>query len=459
MGEDHTGGTETPTCITGKTCEKCGGEYGKLGHDWGAWQSKGDNKTHTRSCQREGCTAVDTANCGGDGTATCVTAGTCTDCDGQYYGGHNFAKYRDSDANNHWYPCLNENCKARKDVDDHWFAQGNMYLKSAATCISNAVYYTNCASCYYKGTDTYVYQGGQLDPNNHDGGTEVKNIKAATCTEKGYTGDTYCKGCGEKLSDGTDIPATGHDWAAATCTTPKTCKVCKVTEGDVAGHTGGTANCHAKAVCEVCKEAYGDLALDNHDGGTEVKNAKAATCTEKGYTGDTHCKGCDVKLSDGTDTPALDHNWGKWTSNGDGTHTRVCSRDKSHSENGKCSGGKADCCHKAKCEVCGGAYGSLASDNHSDLKHFPAKRATTHAEGNIEYWYCSGCGKYYKDAGATKEITQKDTVIRKRRSSSGSTTGDKTIESPKTGDAGIVLYIGMAALSLTGGVWLRWKEQ
>lgn len=154
----HTGGTETPTCTTGKTCEKCGGEYGKLGHDWGAWQSNGDNNTHTRSCQREGCNAVDTANCGGDGTATCVTAGTCTGCGGPYYGGHNFAKYRDSDANTHWYPCLNENCEARKDVADHWFVPGNIHLKSAATCISNAVYYTNCTICYYKGTDTYVYQ-------------------------------------------------------------------------------------------------------------------------------------------------------------------------------------------------------------------------------------------------------------------------------------------------------------
>lgn len=86
-----------------------------------------------------------------------------------------------------------------------------MYLKSEATCISNAVYYTNCTSCYYKGTDTYVYQWGQLDPKNHDGGEEVKNAKAATCTEKGYTGDTYCKGCGVKLSDGTEIPATGHN--------------------------------------------------------------------------------------------------------------------------------------------------------------------------------------------------------------------------------------------------------
>lgn len=361
----HSGGTETPTCTTGKTCDKCGEEYGILGHDWSAWQSNNDNKTHTRSCKRDGCNAVDRASCGGDGAATCVTLGTCTDCGGPYYGGHNFAKYWDSDANTHWYPCLNENCKARKDVEDHWFVQSNMYLKSAATCISNAVYYTNCASCYYKGTDTYVYQWGRLDPNNHDGGTEEKNTKAATCTEKGYTGDT-------------------------------------------------------------------------------------------------HCKGCDVKLSVGTDTPALDHNWGKWTANGDGTHTRTCSRDKSHSENGKCSGGKADCCHKAKCEVCGGAYGSLASDNHSDLKHVPAKRSTTRTEGSIEYWYCSGCGKYFRDAAATKEITKADTVIAKRSGNSGftgATTGDKAIESPKTGDAGIVLYIGMAALSLTGGVWLRRKEQ
>lgn len=104
----------------------------------------------------------------------------------------------------------------------------------------------------------------------------------------------------------------------------------------------------------------------------------------------------------------------------------------------------------------------LASDNHSDLKHFPAKRATTRTEGNSEYWYCSGCGKYFRDAAATKEITKADTVIAKRSGNSGftgATTGDKTIESPKTGDAGIVLYIGMAALSLTGGVWLRQKEQ
>lgn len=169
MGEDHTGGTETPTYTTGKTCEKCGGEYGKLGHIWGDWQSSGDNKTHTRSCQREGCNAVDTASCGGDGTATCVTWGTCTVCGGQYYGGHTFpAGWKwDSDTNvgrdaeKHWLRCLN--CEeGRKEEMAHFFAPGNIHLKSAATCISNAVYYTNCATCNYKGTDTYVYQGANL---------------------------------------------------------------------------------------------------------------------------------------------------------------------------------------------------------------------------------------------------------------------------------------------------------
>ena len=260
-GEDHTGGTETPTCTTGKTCEKCGGEYGILGHDWGDWQSNGDNKTHTRSCQREGCNAVDTASCGGDGTATCVTAGTCTDCGQRYYSGHYFAKPSKYgyNENAHWFAC--SYCEEGREAENaHYFVQGNMHLKSAATCISNAVYYTNCAICYYKGTDTYVYQWGQLDPKNHDGGTEVKNAKAATCTEKGYTGDTHCKGCGVELASGTVIPAKGA-----------------------------------------------------HTGGTEVRGKKDATCTTAGYTGDTYCKDCGVELASGKAIPATGHTGGTAT--------------------------------------------------------------------------------------------------------------------------------------------------
>ena len=327
-GDDHIGGTETPTCTTGKTCEKCGGEYGILGHDWGEWTANGDNKTHTRTCKRDGCPAVETKNCGGDGTATCVTMGTCTDCGGQYYSGHYFAKpyTYGYDENYHWHAC--RYCEEGREAEGaHYFIPGNIHLKSEATCISPPVYYTNCNICNYKGTDTYVYEWGNKNPKNHDGGEEVKNAKAATCTEKGYTGDTYCKGCNVKLTDGTDIPATGHDWAAATCTTPKTCKVCKVTEGDALGHK---------------------------------------------------------------------------------------------------------------------------------LTHVAAKQPTTFVAGNIEYWYCTVCSKYFRDAAATQEITKDATVTHKE---SAPIQDNKTVKSSKTGDAGVMLYAGMAVLSLTGCAWLRRKEK
>ena len=86
----HTGGTETPTCTKGKTCEKCGAEYGILGHDWGAWRPN-DDGTHIRSCTRSNCDAVDTANCTG-GTATCSAKAVCVTCG---------AEYGEKDSNNH----------------------------------------------------------------------------------------------------------------------------------------------------------------------------------------------------------------------------------------------------------------------------------------------------------------------------------------------------------------------
>ena len=110
------------------------------------------------------------------------------------------------------------------------------------------------------------------------------------------------------------------------------------------------------------------------------------------------------------------HTYGEWTSNGDGTHTRQCTVDGcTGSETKDCSGGTATCKDKAKCAVCGKTYGELDAKNHADLKHVPAKAATRIAEGNIEYWHCGGCDKYYKDAAAQDEIKQEDTVIAKRR--------------------------------------------
>ena len=110
------------------------------------------------------------------------------------------------------------------------------------------------------------------------------------------------------------------------------------------------------------------------------------------------------------------HTYGDWVSNSDGTHTRQCTVDGcTGSETKDCSGGTATCTEKAKCSVCGAGYGDLNPAHHANLVNVPAKAATTSAEGNIEYWHCGGCGKYYKDAAAQDEIKQEDTVIAKRR--------------------------------------------
>ena len=133
------------------------------------------------------------------------------------------------------------------------------------------------------------------------------------------------------------------------------------------------------------------------------------------------------------------HTFGEWTSNGDGTHTRKCTVDGCNGvETKDCSGGTATCTEKAVCEVCGKAYGELDANNHSGLKHIDAKAATKDAEGNIEYWYCSGCKKYYKDAKATQEITKAQTVTAKLPSDnngSNNKPGNNATTSPQTGDS------------------------
>ena len=134
------------------------------------------------------------------------------------------------------------------------------------------------------------------------------------------------------------------------------------------------------------------------------------------------------------------HTYGEWVSNGDGTHTRQCTVDGCNGlETKDCSGGKATCAEKAVCEVCGKAYGELDPKNHTDLMHIPPKAATEDSEGNIEYWYCSGCNKYYSDKDGTKEIKKADTVTA------------KLPKSPPTGDtSNLMLWI--ALLFVSGGV-------
>ena len=137
------------------------------------------------------------------------------------------------------------------------------------------------------------------------------------------------------------------------------------------------------------------------------------------------------------------HTFGEWTSNGDGTHSRECTADGCNVlETKDCSGGKATCTEKAVCEYCGKAYGKPDLNNHTDLKHIDAKAATEDTEGNIEYWYCGGCDKYYSDKDGINEIKKADTVTAKLP-------GDP--KSPRTGNASdLALWISL--LFVSGGV-------
>ena len=107
------------------------------------------------------------------------------------------------------------------------------------------------------------------------------------------------------------------------------------------------------------------------------------------------------------------HNWGDWVSNGDGTHTRTSLVNAENTITADCHGGEATCRDRAICDDCKTAYGALEPHNHTNLQHFPAKEATKDAEGNIEYWYCDGCDRYYSDMDGTMEIQKSDTVIEK----------------------------------------------
>ena len=316
----HSGGTETPTCTTGKTCAQCGAQYGKLGHDWGAWQSRGNNSAHFRTCQRDGCDAMDTASCSGDSSATCIALGTCSTCGGQYYGAHTFPANQgwDSDAENHWVSCTVCH-EAKTKVGAHFFVQGNdsSCLKSAATCVSPPVYYTNCAYCYRKGTDTYVHPWYGPDPNNHD--LVHHDAKAPTCTEIGWDEYDACQREGCDYTTKVEIPAPGHDYTE---------KVVK------------------------------------------------PTCEKVGYTLHT-CKNCHDSYKD-QQTKTLLHWYGEWTSNGDGTHSAACKRkDCKHV-------GKTECAivefkqaeaTRTLCPVCGNVSDSthlaLVEEVKAEGEHLP----------------------------------------------------------------------------------------
>ena len=394
----HSGGTETPTCTTGKTCTRCGTQYGKLGHDWGAWQSRGNNSAHFRTCQRDGCDAVDTASCSGDSSATCITLGTCTTCGGQYYSAHTFPANQgwDSDAENHWVSCTVCH-EAKTKVGAHFFVQGNdsSCLKSAATCVSPPVYYTNCAYCYRKGTDTYVHPWYGPDPNNHD--LVHHDAKAPTCTEIGWNEYDACQREGCTYTTKVEIPAlkhklVHHDAKAPTCTEIgweeyDTCSRCDYTtkvELPALKHNLVHHDAKAPTCTEIGWDEYDTCSRCDYTTKVEIpapghdytEKVIKPTCGKGGYTLHT-CKKCNDSYKD-HQTKTLLHWYGEWTSNGDGTHSATCKRkDCKHVGKTECAivEFKQDEATRTLCPVCGnvsdGTHLALVEEVTAEGEHLP----------------------------------------------------------------------------------------
>ena len=348
------------TCTKVAVCTSCLMSYGEYGpHDWGAWQSRGNNSEHIRHCQRDGCDAVDTASCSGDSSATCITLGTCSTCGGQYYSAHAFPAGQNwhSDDKNHWLSCTVCH-EAKTKMGAHWFVQGavSVCLKSAATCVAPAVYYTNCDYCYHKGTDTYVDLNNGPDPNNHD--LVHHDAKAPTCTEIGWDEYDACQREGCTYTTKVELPALKHNLVHRDAKAP-TCTETGWEEYDTCSR------------CDYTTKV--EIPAPGHD---YTEKVVKPTCEKGGYTLHT-CKKCNDSYKD-HQTKTLLHWYGEWTSNGDGTHSATCKRkDCKHVGKTECAivEFKQDEATRTLCPVCGNVSGgthlALVEEVKAEGEHLP----------------------------------------------------------------------------------------
>ena len=275
----HSGGTETPTCTTGKTCALCGAKYGILGHDWGAWTPNyASNGTHTRRCKR--CNAEETGSCSG-GYATCDTLGMCNTCGGSYYGGHAWGEWSSAGNGTHTRSCTNY-CR---EVDTAKCTGGK------ATCSAKAV----CEVC--------GGEYGEKDSNNHD--LEQHAAKAPTCTEIGWDAYDTCSRC--NYTTYAEQPALNHDLEQHAAKAPTCTEI----------------GWNAYETCSRCDHTtYAELPALNHDYQAVTVEP---TCETDGYTIFT-CSRCkDSYTADPTDQ--LGHQFGAWSPNGTGSQSAGCLRD------------------------------------------------------------------------------------------------------------------------------------
>lgn len=304
---------------------------------------------------------------------------------------HNLNSTWSSDSFSHWHEC--SICKGKGDIAAHTYDQetvNEQYKASSATCLSGTTYYMSCV-CGAKGADTFEI--GDKDPDNHSG-------------------------------------ILNNDWKSNDTKHWKEYACCGA-HAEEAAHSGGTATCQNKAVCSTCNKPYGNLGSHvpastwSKDASGHWHACQTPNCNEQlAFTAHTPgpaatedapqlCTVCSYELA-----PALEHThvWGAWISNGDGTHTRTCAKDSSHTETNACSGGIATCQSSAVCAVCNTAYGAKDMTNHTGGTEVRGSvEATTSTEGYTGDTYCKGCNTKLADG---KTIPKKDSG-----SSGGSSTG------------------------------------
>jgi len=326
-----------------------------------------------------------------------------------------------------------ENCTNRCTVTGNWYAGGivgwaaNTTITGCANFGNISISGVNCVGgicgylssysgdetstnfstirdCYNVGSISGIYAGG-IAGRSYNGDNSAYPNRIANCYNMGKV-TTTASGCAGEI--------LGAFWST------KDASLDNCYYLDTAGNNAvGQSNAQVTNTKSMTAAEFAD--------GTVLNLLKAGKRDNNADPWADECKYLDAA---GKTLPvfngqgdAHEHN-GNWTSNGDGTHSRHCTCNAVETVN--CSGGKATCKDKAVCEFCKASYGSLDPNNHTDLKHIDAKAATAAAEGNIEYWYCEDCNKYFSDADAKNVITQAQTVIPKRQSSGGGSGGSSS---------------------------------
>ncbi len=413
----HTGGTAT--CTKKAVCETCGKEYGELNptnHSGtlGNWQTSDTEHWQVYSC----CKVEANRAAHSGGTADCQHKAVCTTCGG---------KYGDVDPTNH----TGTQGEWKSDGDKHWkeysccgvkVAEGThaftaekaeeQYLKSGSTCEGQAEYYKSCDTCGLssKGLkDEATFVSGNV--LGHDWGeaeytwsmvgdvmcsatkackkcpksiSAVSNVATyavvtpATCLTDGlgrYTATFTVDDFPTQTKEVT-LPATGHDWGETEYTWTPT-------------ETGYT--CTAKRVCK-----KDETHVETEDVTATYTVVTEPTCLTAGLGRYQASFEADWAEDASKDVPlsALDHDWGAWKSNGDGTHTRICARDSSHTETDNCGGGTATCTELATCTTCGETYGELAAHDFTAevAEEDYLKSEATCTEAAVYYKSCTACG-------------------------------------------------------------------